>query len=69
MAMLRMFIELDKGNIRNLREVLDTPREDEDIFMAADHWLSTLKKQEQLAQQVIHMIVLLLVEPKGLSQQ
>jgi len=56
MAMLRMFIELDGGNTRNLKEVLDTPRPDEDIFTAADHWLTTLHGQEKLAKNVIKMI-------------
>ena len=56
MAILRMFIELDGGNIRNLKQVLDTPRADEDIFTAADHWLTTLNGQENMARQVIRMI-------------
>jgi DNA-binding transcriptional MerR regulator len=56
MAMLRMFIELDGGNIRDLKKVLDTPREDEDIFSAADHWLTTLYRHEKLAQRVIQLI-------------
>jgi len=56
MAMLRMFIELDGGNRRDLKKVLDTPREDEDIFTAADHWLTTLHGQEILAQRVIQLI-------------
>jgi len=56
MAILRMFIELDGGNTRDLKKVLDTPRADEDIFTAADHWLTTLYGQEDLAQQVIQLI-------------
>jgi DNA-binding transcriptional MerR regulator len=56
MAMLRMFIELDKGNLRNLKKTLDTPRPDEDIFTAADQWLTTLHAQEKLAQKVIQLI-------------
>ncbi|MFZ5911984.1 MAG: MerR family transcriptional regulator [Chloroflexota bacterium] len=56
MAILRMFLELDAGNTRNLKKVLDTPREDEDIFTAADHWLTTLKAQEKLARQMIRLI-------------
>jgi DNA-binding transcriptional MerR regulator len=56
MAILRMFIELDGGNTRNLKKVLDTPRDDGDIFTAADHWLTTLLGQKSLAQQVIRMI-------------
>jgi DNA-binding transcriptional MerR regulator len=56
MAILRMFIELDKGNTRDLKQTLDTPRADEDIFTAADHWLTTLSEQEKLAQRVIRLI-------------
>jgi len=56
MAILRMFIELDGGNSRDLKMALNTPREDEDIFTAADHWLTTLYGQEKLAQRVIHLI-------------
>jgi DNA-binding transcriptional MerR regulator len=56
MAILRMFIELDKGNTRDLKKTLDTPREDEDVFSATDHWLTTLNDQENLAQRVIRLI-------------
>ena len=56
MAILRMFLELDKGNTRGLKKTLDTPRADEDIFTAADSWLTTLHGQEKLAQQVIQLI-------------
>jgi DNA-binding transcriptional MerR regulator len=56
MAILRMFIELDGGNTRDLKKALDTPRPDEDIFMAADHWLTTLHGQEKLARNVVKMI-------------
>jgi DNA-binding transcriptional MerR regulator len=56
MAILRMFLELDAGRTRGLKEVLDTPREDEDIFSAADRWLTTLQEQEKLAQRVIRLI-------------
>ena len=56
MAMLRMFIELDAGNTRDLKKVLDTPRPDEDIFTAADRWLTTLHLQEEMAQRVIRYI-------------
>ena len=56
MAMLRMFLELDAGNSRDLKKVLDTPRPDEDIFTAADRWLTTLHSQEDLAGRVIRLI-------------
>jgi DNA-binding transcriptional MerR regulator len=56
MAILRMFIELDGGNTRDLKKVLNTPRPDEDIFTAADHWLTTLQGQEKMAKNIIRMI-------------
>lgn len=56
MSILRMFIELDKGNTRDLKKTLDTPRADEDIFTAADHWLTTLQEQKKLARRVIQLI-------------
>jgi DNA-binding transcriptional MerR regulator len=56
MSILRMFIELDGGNTCDLKKVLDTPRADEDIFIAADHWLTTLYGQEKLAKRVIQLI-------------
>jgi DNA-binding transcriptional MerR regulator len=56
MAILRMFLELDRGNTRDLKKTLDTPRPDEDIFSAADRWLTTLHAQEEMARQVIKLI-------------
>lgn len=56
MAILRMVIELDAGNRRDLKKVLDTPRPDEDIFGAADRWLTTLQEQEKVAREVIRLI-------------
>jgi DNA-binding transcriptional MerR regulator len=56
MAILRMFSELDEGNTGELKKILDTPRADEDIFTAADHWITTLNEQESLARQVIQLI-------------
>jgi DNA-binding transcriptional MerR regulator len=56
MAILRMFLALDAGETRDLKVVLDTPRPDEDIFGAADRWLTTLHEQEQLAQRVMELI-------------
>jgi DNA-binding transcriptional MerR regulator len=56
MAILRMILQLDQGNSRNLRRVLDTPRPDEDVLYAADHWLSTLADQEQRAMVAITLL-------------
>jgi DNA-binding transcriptional MerR regulator len=53
MAILRMLLHLDGAQGGDLRAVLDTPRPDEDIFSAADHWLSSLSEQEQRAREII----------------
>lgn len=63
MAILRMFIELDQGKTRGLRETLDTPREDEDIFSATDRWLTTLHEQQTCAERVIELIQEMLTSP------
>ena len=53
MAILRMLRRLDAGKRHNLREALDTPDLREDVFTAADHWLTTLQSQEQRAKDMI----------------
>lgn len=53
MAILRMMTRLDAGQTDGLRQVLDTPRPDEDIFSASDRWLSTLIEQETQAENMI----------------
>jgi DNA-binding transcriptional MerR regulator len=51
MAILRMLRQLDQGG--DLRQALDTPHPDEDVYSAADRWLSTLAAQEQRALDLI----------------
>ena len=53
MSILRMLLALDAGDVEDVRQVLDTPRDDEDIYTAADQWLSTLSRQEEKAETVI----------------
>ncbi|MEM5775049.1 MAG: MerR family transcriptional regulator, partial [Anaerolineaceae bacterium] len=45
MAVLRMLTQLDEGKTDGLRDALDTPRPDEDIFSASDRWLTTLQEE------------------------
>lgn len=47
MAILRMLQHFDRGQTHDLKRVLDTPRPDEDVYSAADRWLSTLAALEQ----------------------
>jgi len=53
MSILRMLLHLDGGRGGDLRQVLDTPRPDEDAFSATDQWLSTLAGLEQRAADLI----------------
>ena len=55
-AILRMLIQLDRGDKTNLRQALDTPRPDEDVFQASDRWMSTLIDQEQRALKIIELV-------------
>jgi DNA-binding transcriptional MerR regulator len=56
MAILRMLIQLDQGRHTDLRQALDTPRPDEDVFSAADRWLSSLEEQDGRALEMIHQL-------------
>ncbi len=53
MAILRMLLQLDQGTADNLRQAIDTPAPDEDVYSAADRWLSALTEQEQRAMDII----------------
>jgi DNA-binding transcriptional MerR regulator len=53
MAILRMFLHLERGRGGDLRHALDTPAPDEDVYTAADRWLSALQAQEDRALDVI----------------
>lgn len=63
MAVLRMLLQLDQGRRNGLREVLDTPRPDEDILFASDRWLSTLAEQEQRALDLIAQLQEMIGKP------
>jgi DNA-binding transcriptional MerR regulator len=53
MAILRMLTRLDAGQAGDLRQELDTPHPDEDVFSASDHWLSSLADHAQRAAAMI----------------
>jgi DNA-binding transcriptional MerR regulator len=55
-AILRMLLQLDRGEKTNLRRALDTPGPDEDVYLASDRWLSTLTEQEQRAHTIIALL-------------
>jgi DNA-binding transcriptional MerR regulator len=56
MAVLRAMRALDSGAVKKLRRVLDTPRPEEDVLWAADHWLSTLAEQEDRARKILKQL-------------
>ena len=55
-AILRMLIQLDRGETTDLRRALDTPRPDEDVYLASDRWLSTLDEHAKRARQIIALL-------------
>ncbi len=56
MSILRMLLQMDAGIRADIRNTLDTPREEDDIGYAADRWLSTLHEQEKIARQIIDLL-------------
>lgn len=56
MAVLRMTTELDRGRTTGLREVLDTPREGEEVLTAFDRWLTALGAQQARARELTALI-------------
>jgi DNA-binding transcriptional MerR regulator len=56
MAILRMTLHLKGGGRGDLRQVLDTPRPDEDIYSAADRWLSALAEQLDRSWKIIDQL-------------
>ena len=55
-AILRMLTRLEEGAAEDVRAALDTPDADEEIFSAADRWISTLREQENRAHQMIALL-------------
>lgn len=55
-AILRMLIQLDRGETTDLRRALDTPRPDEDVYLASDRWLTALSEHEARARQIIDLL-------------
>jgi DNA-binding transcriptional MerR regulator len=56
MAVLRMLLQLDQGARTDLRAALDTPRPDEDVYTAADRWLTTLADHDQRADSAVTLL-------------
>lgn len=62
MAILRMVLYLDSQGGNELRQVLDTPRPDEDVYSAADRWLTELAEQESRAGDIITLLELMIAK-------
>lgn len=56
MAILRMLRQFDAGETKALRQALDTPDPQEDIYYVSDNWLTTLTEVEQRAQAIIRQL-------------
>jgi DNA-binding transcriptional MerR regulator len=55
-AILRMLLQLDQGETTDLRRALDTPRPDEDVYLASDRWLSTLADHGERSHTMIALL-------------
>lgn len=59
-AILRMLIEFDRSRGQMppeaLRRALDTPRPDEDVYMTADRWITTLHEHEQRSHEILSLV-------------
>lgn len=55
MSILRMLSRLDQGDC-NVREVIDTPDEEEDIICAADRYITALSLAEKDALEMLEML-------------
>ena len=67
MSILRMLVQLDRGETGTLRQVLDTPHPDEDVYMASDRWLSTLDFEEKRAREIINLVELVIQSRAAIS--
>jgi len=56
MAILRMVRQLDGDKTANVRQALDTPSPQEDVFSATDRWLSSLEMQEERLLKIIEQL-------------
>jgi len=56
MAILRMLTLLDRGELKDARLALDTPHPEEDVYTAADRWLTTLAAEEQRSRNLISQL-------------
>lgn len=65
MSILRMLNRLDQGD-KNIREVLDTPGEEEDIVCAADRYITALSMAQKDAQEMKEMLKLMMKRKKDL---
>jgi DNA-binding transcriptional MerR regulator len=59
MSILRMLNRLDQGD-KNIRNVIDTPGEEEDIVCAADRYVTALSLAEEDAQEMLEILKLMM---------
>ncbi|MBN1564289.1 MAG: MerR family DNA-binding transcriptional regulator, partial [Anaerolineae bacterium] len=56
MSILRMLRHLDAGHTDGLREKLDTPHPDDDVYMATDYWLTTVTELVKVAGELVAQV-------------
>ena len=56
MAIYRMLNQLDADSSTDIKKALDTPRPDEEAYLATDRWLTTLETIEKSAREMIRIL-------------
>ncbi|MBI5548900.1 MAG: MerR family transcriptional regulator [Deltaproteobacteria bacterium] len=55
-AILRMFREYERGNLRGLKRALDVPAPGADVVYVTDRWLTTLREHRRRARRILRQI-------------
>lgn len=56
LAILRSLHALDRGQAVDLRQLIDTPTPGEDVYSAADRWITALTREESRAKELIRLL-------------
>jgi DNA-binding transcriptional MerR regulator len=59
LAILRMFREHRRGNVRGMRRALETPARGAEIVYVSDRWRATLTEHRQRARRILRQLELM----------
>lgn len=59
MAILRLMLRLDRGEVVDPRETLDSPSANEEIFHITDQWLTALAREVERYEKIVEQLVVM----------